>query len=307
MQRNRTKLRGFTLIELLVVIAIIAILVALLLPAVQAAREAARRTACKNKLKQLGIALHNYHDSNLRFPATSTRRPNHTWVPSLLPFLEQENLAKLYDWNVNWDHPNNQPAITTVLPVLVCPSTPGGSGRRDTVRPGIQSAPTDYVAIAGVASIVVRAGFIEPTNLRGAMQGRYWVRISEIHDGLTNTLLMTEDAGRPKFYVRGGIGPRNNRPGGGNLSVINGRVSGAGWADRSNSIPLHGFTRDGLRVPGPCAINCTNNNEAFSFHPGGVDALFGDGRVKFISENLGIAIYAALITRSGKEALSDNY
>jgi len=307
MQRNRTKPRGFTLIELLVVIAIIAILVALLLPAVQAAREAARRTACKNKLKQLGIALHSYHDSNLRFPATATRRPYHTWVPSLLPFLEQENLAKIYDWNVNWDHPNNQPAITTDLPVLQCPSTPGGSGRRDTVRPGIQAATTDFVAIAGVASIVVRAGFIKPTNLRGALQARYWVRISEIHDGLTNTLLMTEDAGRPKFYVRGSAGPRNNRPGGGNLSVTNGRVIGAGWADRSNSIPLHSFTRDGLRVPGPCAINCTNNNEAFSFHTGGVDALFGDGRVKFISENLGVAIYAALITRSGKEVLSDNY
>ena len=85
--------------------------------------------------------------------------------------------------------------------------------------------------------------------------------------------------------------------------MIAGRVRGAGWTDDRNIIPLHTFTRDGLKVPGPCAINCTNNNEAFSFHPGGSNALFADGRVQFLGDNIATRIYAALITRAGHEII----
>ncbi len=112
---------------------------------------------------------------------------------------------------------------------------------------------------------------------------------------------MAEDVGRPQFWTSNGSGPQNNRPGGGNLSVRNGRVRGAGWADPRNPIPLHTFRQDGLRVPGPCPINCTNNNEAFSFHPGGVNAVFADGGVRFLNERIGILTYAAMITRAGGE------
>ena len=85
--------------------------------------------------------------------------------------------------------------------------------------------------------------------------------------------------------------------------MTNGRVRGASWADRRNAIPLHGFTRDGLKAPGPCAINCTNNNEAFSFHPGVCSIVFADGHVKAVSEEMEIQIYASLITRAGEEIL----
>jgi len=294
---------GFTLVELLVVIAIIGILVALLLPAVQAAREAARRISCQNNLKQLGIALHNYHDTHKALPPTSTNRPRHTWAPSMFPFFEQTNLGDQYNWNVNWDHPANQPAIATPLSVLLCPSAPGGRSRIDNVRNGIKAAATDFAPIAGVASIVVRAGFIPSTDLRGAMRRNQWVRLRDITDGTSNTVVMAEDAGRPEFWTSKGRGPANNTPGGGNLPVRNGRVLGAGWADTSNSIPLHTFRQDGLRVPGPCPINCTNNNEAFSFHPGGVNSVFVDGGVRFLAETIGIPTYAGLITRSGAEVV----
>ena len=117
--------------------------------------------------------------------------------------------------------------------------------------------------------------------------------------------MYVEDAGRPNFYVKTGKGPNSNTPGGGNFPVINGRVRGSGWADPANSVPLHTFTRDGLSVPGPCPINCTNTNEAFSFHTGGMNAGFADGRVRFVSENIDIKVYAALITRNSGEVIGE--
>src|SRR5436190_13039206 len=128
--------RAFTLVELLVVIAIIGVLVALLLPAVQAAREAARRSSCGNNVKQLGLALHNYHDTNRKFPmagyltappvTTSSSLPfHHTWLTSLLPFMEQQ---ALYD-NTNMMLPAwGQPIVSREIPTLRCPSDGGYNG-----------------------------------------------------------------------------------------------------------------------------------------------------------------------------------
>ncbi len=300
------RVRGFTLVELLVVIAIIGILVAMLLPAVQAAREAARRMSCQNNLKQIGLSLHHYHDVHKKLPPARSGRPRHTWAAFLLPFLEQTNLYDQYDWNLNWDAPGNQPAIATHLSVYRCPSTPGGPDLLDTIGSGIVAAPADYAPVTGVASIVVRSGYIPNTDLKGAIGSWQWVRMAQILDGTSNTIFMAEDAGRPEFWTSNGKGPQNNSPGGGNFGVTNGRVRGAGWADVANAIPLHTFRNDGLSVPGPCPINCTNNNEAFSFHPGGVDAVFADGSVRLLAETIGTPIYASLITRGGGEVVNAN-
>jgi len=135
------------------------------------------------------------------------------------------------------------------------------------------------------------------------MEGKKALRMAMVHDGESTTLIVVEDAGRPVFWTSSGIGPKNNNPGCGNFPVKNGRVRGAGWADNDIPIPLHGFTVDGLHCPGPCPINCINNNEAFSFHPGGVNSVFVDGAVHFLSEHIDIEVYASMITRDGDEPL----
>jgi type II secretory pathway pseudopilin PulG len=287
-----------------VVIAIIGILIALLLPAVQAAREAARRASCQNNLKQIGLALHNYHDALRCFPASTVSRPGHTWVAFTLPYIEQRNLEAEYRWEVNWNDPLNQSAVNVHLSFLRCPSTPGGQERIDQIGGGLTSEAGDYAPPTGISSLLVQVGLVPPTpDRRATMRPNYFTRIAEIRDGTSNTLLVTEDAGRPVFWTSQGLGPADNILSCGNYSVHGGRVRGAGWADTACQIPLHGFTYDGLDCPGPCAINCTNNNEAFSFHPGGVDAAFADGGVRFLHETTHIATYAALITRAGGEVL----
>ena len=298
--------KGFTLVELLVVIAIIGILVALLLPAVQAAREAARRTSCRNNLKQIGLAMHGYHDTFRVFsPGVTTSPKRHSWVPFILAYVEQDNLSQQYCWDVGWDDPANQTAVNTHLQVLHCASAPGGNKRQDTVSPSLTAATSDFAPVTRVAGALVTAGFVPPMgNCWGVLSRSEAVRMADIRDGTSNTLMIAEDAGRPEFWTSQGRGPDNNSPGGGNLGVVDGRVKGAGWADTYNVIPLHGFTRDGLSAPGPCPINCTNNNEAFGFHPGGVNVAFADGGVRFLSETIEIKTYAALITRAGGEVIA---
>ena len=309
--KNETRSRGFTLIELLVVIAIITVLLALLLPAVQSAREASRRISCRNNMKQIVLAMHNYHDQYLAFPFQSTRvGPRHNWCTFLLPHIEQSNLQDRYDWNHSWNDPVNAEVIKVPLSVYMCPSSPEGRGRLDV---GVSlsgqrsvSAPTDYASPVGVAGSAFTSGLIPLSSIGSGLSvpGRC-VRIAEVMDGTSNTLMYVEDAGRPNHYIASGKGPANIRLFCGNFSVTNGRVLGSGWADIRNAIPLHSFARDGLSCPGPCAINCTNNNEAFSFHPGGVNIGFADGHVRFVSENIDIQIYAALITKDAGEVIGE--
>ena len=293
---------GFTLIELLVVIAIIGILVALLFPAVQAVRESARRVHCQNNLRQIGLGLQNHLASKRSFPPAAAFKPAaSSWVPHVLPFVEQVNLYHAYHIQLDWFHPDNYDAIATPISLLNCPSTPVESNRMDDSY-GFDLAITDYAPIVYVADSVYDAGYApKPPDSRGSMCVDEWVRSAEVVDGLSHTMMITEDVGRPVFYTRAGIGPENNDPGGGNFAVVDGHVYGAGWADSASPIPLHGFTADGLSVPGPIAINATNNNEAFSFHPAGVNALFTDGSVHFLAELIDIRVYAELVTRAGGE------
>lgn len=152
------KRTGFTLIELLVVIAIIGTLIAILLPAVQQAREAARRTQCKNNLKQIGLALHNYLEAHGRFPSDRLAKPRTGWCALLLPFLDQLNLQDAYDFNHDyWDRENE--AVTQLpLTVFACPSTPDGqrlipndtkATTNDIGTPPTQSRAGDYQALVG--------------------------------------------------------------------------------------------------------------------------------------------------------------
>ena len=296
--------RAFTLVELLVVIAIIGVLVALLLPAIQAAREAARRTSCSSNLRQHAVALQNYHDVTGSFPPAQIPSPRHNWTALLLPFIEQRNLQELYRFDLDWNALPNGPAIETHVGILVCPSAAGGHRRFDDFAPAQRAAATDYATPGAVALIAYAAnGLSPPADNRGIIQGPEGTSLAQVLDGTSHTLLIVEDAGRPLFWVTQGRGPPSTALICGNQNVTGGRVSGAGWADPQSALPLHTFAGDGLTCPGPCVMNCTNNNEPYAFHPSGINAAFADGSTQFIRESVAIAVFAAEITRAGQEVL----
>ncbi len=320
------KLRGFTLIELLVVIAIIAVLIALLLPAVQQAREAARRSSCKNNLKQLGLALHNYESTFSMFPASRINLSSpvnfqRTWVTGCLPYLDQAPLYNLYNANLNWYDVANDPATLTELPTIVCPSA---SGRQSTPSSALYSAVTsaartdtpawglsDYGSINAVRNGMNVAAGGASWGLReydgGLGRGPNGVTLGKFQDGLSNTMLVGEDAGRPTLY---NFRKPAKNPRSGVSFGTDWTGDGWGWADINNGFSLDGTGTNGVPnntsgsgtvtiAPGGgrCFINCSNDSEFYSFHTGGVHTLMGDGAVRFLSENIDGQTLVALATR----------
>jgi prepilin-type N-terminal cleavage/methylation domain-containing protein/prepilin-type processing-associated H-X9-DG protein len=288
--------RGFTLIELLVVIAIIAVLIGLLLPGVQRVREAANRLQCANHLKQLGLGLHHYHDTHKRFPPGNWDGPpgkNHGWAVYILSDIEQDNLAKLYRWDLWSADTLNQTVVAQQLPIFQCPSAPEQDrymtfGAFDKNRKG---ACGDYAATFSVDPILVAQRLIAlPTDFRGVLVPDQMTCLRQITDGTSCTILLTEDAGRPRLWHNGTAGPDQT-------------VIGGPWQAFNNGIVLKGSNGDGTGASGACAINCTNDREVYSFHSGGANAVFADGSVHFLSAGMSIQTLAALVTRAGGESI----
>jgi prepilin-type N-terminal cleavage/methylation domain-containing protein/prepilin-type processing-associated H-X9-DG protein len=328
--------RGFTLIELLVVIAIIAVLIALLLPAVQQAREAARRTQCKNNLKQIALALHNYHDTANAFPYGAPiyttlavgGRQSGSWRIAVLPYIDQAptyNVISPFTF-IPWAQYN---AMTTqgdptfnkalfdvhVTPISVywCPSEssdihPDYSFHR-SVWPSDFHCPPEAAAASYCGSTGSNAAapcadyalcngtncpclFVNwhfqsngPNSLNAGyfdLAAKYSIKIGQVKDGTSNTIMLGEYK-QKRPWVEGGIG--------------------AWWTCQLGAWPVAG-TQTGINWPG--ATHRWGNSEAFSsHHTGGAQFAMGDGSVRFISENINLALFGAVGSINGGEVVGE--
>ncbi len=317
-----TRKRGFTLIELLVVIAIIAVLIGLLLPAVQKVREAASRLKCSNNLKQVGLALHNYHDTNSQCPTSGEGVKNGVTAFDLqstytlvLPYIEQGNVVKNYDLNYAYNDsraPQNQVAARAKIAILLCPS-------------GTSNAP-DAAGYWGADYMPICATNINPANGQpngtkieaGLLRLGGTARFTDATDGLSNTMVFVEDVGKLPEGAAGGMVSNymDANPNGVDKSPTGRRVH-TRWAepDIANGIsgppsgPDYGakvVNQSAMPRGGPAGClwttnNCGPNDEPFGPHTGGVMAAFGDGSVRFIRDSIRPVDMLAIITPSGGE------
>jgi len=303
-QRRRA---GFTLIELLVVIAIIAVLIALLLPAVQQAREAARRMQCKNNLKQLTLATHNYHDVYLAFPPSSTgggAGAHGIWI-RMTPFYEQGNLYDQYNFDVGYG-PNSAVVRPTRLSVLLCPS---GTVEKtlSTAANEIDVQTTHYYGNPGPIGV---NGYSTGTDGVTSQNRSTSYRRDTSRENLSTFGELAQDG---LFQLRGELGFGDITDGTSN-TICHGEIS---W----NDYPFYRAWHRGLDWFSGAVLLSTKNhkypinigkkNPAFAMqfnnggygseHPGGAHFSFADGSVHFIAESISIPLYLALASRNGRE------
>ncbi len=295
--------RGFTLIELLVVIAIIAILIAILLPAVQQAREAARRSTCKNNFKQVGLALHNYHETHRSFPLSDHRDSGrgcsgsvwsqsavyrYSWGAMILPFLEANAVYNKFNFSTNYNvaPSNSVQAVGATIPIFICPSDPQSEARCNRTGGINNGGPgnKDDLGRSNMAGVADSRDWECAANWGrsdgdGILYNNSNTKIRDVIDGTSNTLLVGE--------VTGGL------PGSFDCnywSVVN-HIDTAGGINGPNTTPGSGTWS--LR-----------GQQASSWHVGGCHFLLADGSVHFLSENIDSVVLKSITTRIGSEVVS---
>ncbi|HEY0982004.1 DUF1559 family PulG-like putative transporter [Schlesneria sp.] len=294
MLRTRSTRSAFTLIELLVVIAIIAVLIALLLPAVQQAREAARRTQCSNNLKQIGLAIHNYHDTNTRFPLSSidTAHARSGAFASILPYIDQANLYQRYDFSLGNSDPANLIAVSQKITAYLCPSAPF---RRPVPISGCDAnnrAPGTYAVSTGSGDPWGTVASGAPHNGAIVNAGSGSTSMRDIIDGTSSTFLAGESAWNFADYLFTS-GP------------CNGQVRW-GFTYWSSPYPLAtAFTTRGPFNPKSRADDSDRLANFRSEHIGVVNMLLCDGSVRYVSENIDHTLLDKLATRAGGETVGE--
>jgi prepilin-type N-terminal cleavage/methylation domain-containing protein len=326
----RARARAFTLIELLVVIAIIAILIGLLLPAVQKIREAANRMSCSNKMKQLGLALHNYHDTNSTLPPgaqgrvlpkpTPAGNPTYiagtSWIVFILPYIEQDNLYKLYRFDLPHNDPINGTGVgMNVVPTLYCPSGPGPKKYTDPNAGTSGNPSTHYYGVMGPGGLtdnfpIVYNGITQTYRIGQAADNGAWsghgmlshfrdtpgslstqrlVKIADAIDGMSNTLMLGEIAvnlppgqtNQYRSWIRGN-------------TTANGTEANGSATTKNVTYPMNSTFYNGS----------TNfNHISFaSHHAGGCNFTLGDGSVRFMRQTIDLALYQVLASIDGGES-----
>jgi prepilin-type N-terminal cleavage/methylation domain-containing protein/prepilin-type processing-associated H-X9-DG protein len=331
---TRRRPYAFTLVEVLVVLAVLGVLVALLLPAVQRVREAANATQCRSNLRQLGLAIHAFHDVRHYLPpggiyysgsalantfvgSTSyvyDASPDYAsgvgvgMVPFLLSFLEQDEIARQYHYDQDWAAPANTAAANFTLKLLQCPSSPFGvkfETYSNHYNSSFGNAPNassiDYAAIVGL-NVYTMSGYTDPYpyNVQSAMVSDFFGGLRQGPKGLKDVT----DGTSSTLLVTECSG-RNRILGYQGLVIFGTGYDGA-WASPGASITPDGTVYNvTVQTPptGPCTMNCSNRNRIYSFHPNGCNFLFADASVHFLQENIGWVTLGRLITCQSGEVI----
>jgi prepilin-type processing-associated H-X9-DG protein len=307
---------GYTLVEMLILLGIFVVLVSLSIPAVVKAREASGRVRCANNLRRIGEACNGFENTYGFFPSSIKELgPQRSWAMQILPWIEQEELARQYDYEKPWYDAANAEAVRHQVPLFYCPSSPYGprtvsgtasikttNANGDRVRTKVHfadAACTDYAVMHQVRKEAFVRGFVEKAG-PGMLAEDLFPRRDDVPDGLGNTLMVAEAAGRPDEWM----GRRRTRN--------NVKSEDAVLASRDNDFSLRGFSWDAVTQTysnvhsGPCAINCSNVEGMYAFHSGGAQAVFGDGSVRFLRQDLSTLLLARLVTRAGGETVDWN-
>jgi prepilin-type N-terminal cleavage/methylation domain-containing protein/prepilin-type processing-associated H-X9-DG protein len=295
MARRPLSRRGFTLIELLVVIAIIAVLIGLLLPAVQKVREAAARMQCSNNLKQLGLAMHSYHDANgvFPYPRSGGGQNRHTWAILLLPYAEQDNPYRIYKTPISGvsqtdgfnNHTSTDPQIVTArtaqVKIFLCPSRRGSTSLSPiTTGSTVTGIPSDYAACAGDTKTAPTTGVFQLVNSNHMSSG---LRFADVSDGTSGTLMIGE-----KHVQRGNL----------NDPITDGFIY-------SGSEQQTYYRVAGPSWPLAFDPSAPVNFQFGSWHTGVCQFVFVDGHVQGLKTSTSGPVLALLANRSDGQVIPD--